>query len=231
MPKDPFELISPMSQMKVYEADLGDDYEPRKQIVSPQTPLAKAAVDLLARAQVVLDNAPEGLVKIYIFGGCAVHMLTNSRGSGDIDAEVVGAGMIKVNDIKLVYEQPESYETQDGDVGQVNFDFKFNNALGPLHEDYTERAIPVEGFEPGSSLQIYIASGVDIAISKLDRFTDQDKSDIENLMRCGRVKPQHLQKLGLEAIDIAIGNQNMMRINLNEVLEPYLENENDTPEP
>src|SRR3546814_4424710 len=49
---------------------------------------------------------------------------------------------------------PEGYEDGDGRDLQVYLDQNYTNALGPLHEDYRERAIPMEGFEGEQPLHI-----------------------------------------------------------------------------
>lgn len=54
------------------------------------TPMSKAIFDLLSQLNDEIEsrmkNATKaGSVKAYVFGGCAVHMFTNARGSNDLD--------------------------------------------------------------------------------------------------------------------------------------------------
>lgn len=127
---------------------------------------------------------------------------------------------------------PEGYEDSDGRDLQVYLDQNYTNALGPLHEDYRERAIPMEGFDGEQPLHIFVAAGVDLAISKLGRFTENDQSDIEQLIECGRVDVSQFVTLATEAIDYAVGNRSAMRGCLQLVTAKYLEEGRDaTPEP
>lgn len=163
------------------------------------TPLAKAVCLLFNRALPLLDGRDPGTVKIYVFGGCALHILTNARGSADIDAEVIASEQLLKEEIKAVYAAPEDYE-QDGLDLSVVFDQHFNNSLCPLHEDYEDRAIPLPGHET-SPMQVFIAHPIDLAISKLGRFTERDQDDILLLIRAGKLDLDDFDRLAREAID------------------------------
>lgn len=106
-------------------------------------------------------------------------------------------------------------------------DQNYTNALGPLHEDYRERAIPMEGFEGEQPLHIFVAAGVDLAISKLGRFTENDQFDIQQLIECGRVDVGQFVTLATEAIDYAVGNRSAMLGCLKLVTAKYLEDGRD----
>ncbi|MCO6057855.1 DUF6036 family nucleotidyltransferase [Pseudomonas sp. MOB-449] len=195
------------------------------------TPLGHAIGSLFARALPLLEGNPPGSLKVFIFGGCAVHLLTHARGSADIDAEIEAARALRKDEIMAVYSPPEGYEDGDGRDLQVYLDQNYTNALGPLHEDYRERAIPLEGFEGERPLHLYVAAGVDLAISKLGRFADNDQSDIEQLIERGRVDVNEFVKLATEAIDYAVGNQQVMLSCLRMATARYLEAGRDvTPE-
>ncbi|RCI73346.1 hypothetical protein DT376_18870, partial [Pseudomonas aeruginosa] len=65
-----------------------------------------------------------------------------------------------------------------------------------------------------------------------DRYTEQDKADIEALIDCGRVDVEEFVTLAKEAIDYAVGNRSVMLSYLADVTEPYLENGHDgSPKP
>lgn len=169
-----------------------------------ETPLGAAVCKLFSRILPLLKGAPPGTVKVYIFGGCAVHLLTHYRGSNDIDAEVEAANLVRAQDLLAVFSMPEEYEDQ-GWWREVYLDYRYNNALGPLHEDYRERAIPIHGFSEICPLHVFVTAGVDVAISKLGRFSDQDHRDIQKLIESGRVDVKQFIELATEAIDYAVG--------------------------
>lgn len=138
-----------------------------------QTPLAQAVLQLFDRALPLLAGQRSGTVKIYVFGGCALHMLTNARGSADIDAEIQASEHLLRDEIRAVYAAPE---------------------------DYDARAIPLPGQE-SSPLQVFIAHPIDLAISKLGRFTERDQDDINLLIRSGKLNLKEFDRLAKEAID------------------------------
>ncbi|NMX77828.1 hypothetical protein HBO23_33205 [Pseudomonas sp. WS 5532] len=186
------------------------------------TPLGQAVGNLFSRVLPMLQGQPPGALKVFIFGGCAVHLLTHARGSADIDAEIEASRSLKKEDIITVLSAPEDYAQGDRDF-QIELDTNYNNSLGPLHEDYRDRAIPMDGFNGGLPIHIYVASGIDLAISKLGRYTDQDKADIEQLIECGRVDVEEFVTLATQAIDYAVGNRGTMLSYLRDVTEQYLE--------
>lgn len=191
--------------------------------ITPETPLGHAICSLFARALPLLEGKPAGSLKVFIFGGAAIHLLTKSRGSADIDAETVATRNLNLGEIKAVFEIPETYEDESGRDLQVIIDQNYSNTLGPLHEDYRERAIPIYGFADGSPLQLFIASPVDLAISKLGRFSDVDRSDIDLLLRLGKIDVQKLLTLAEDAIEVSVsGSKGITRINLRDVTEQYL---------
>lgn len=67
------------------------------------TPLGQAIGNLFARALPLLDGNPPGSLKVFVFGGCAVHLLTHARGSADIDAEIEAARVLRKDEIMAVY--------------------------------------------------------------------------------------------------------------------------------
>lgn len=163
------------------------------------TPLSKAIVSLFERALPMLQGKQPGALKIYVFGGCALHILTNARGSADIDAELMAAEHLLIAEVKAVYQAPEDFEV-DGEDFSVVFDQAFNNALCPLHQDFEERAIALPGQEL-SPLQVFIAHPIDLAISKLGRFTDRDHEDISTLIQAGKIKLDEFDRIATQAID------------------------------
>lgn len=194
------------------------------QTIQLNTPLGKAIANLFHRALPVLSGKPAGFVRVYIFGGCAVHLLTHARGSADIDAEIVASERLLHDEVIRVLDQPEYYEEGTEDL-TLEFDANYNTTLGPLHEDYQERAICLDGFEGDQPLHVYVAAGVDLAISKLGRYTDQDKADIEALIEHSRFDVSEFERLGRQAIDYAVGNRSGMLSHLEQVIEPYLGDE------
>jgi len=166
-----------------------------------ETPLTLAVIRLFDRVLPLLDGQPAGVFKAYVFGGCALHMLTNARGSADVDAELaIAAGVDRSEVIALLDGIPEDYELDGRDM-QVQYDTRFNTSLCPIHEDFEDRAIPLTPGQETARLQVFVAAPIDLIITKLGRFTDRDHQDIRTLIRARNVNLKSLDMLARQAID------------------------------
>jgi hypothetical protein len=140
---------------------------------------AKAIFELFNDlAQLIKDNHGDlvaGSITAYIFGGCAVHLYTNARGSNDLDAELIAANKLDINSIILELD-PVYFDDPEAGESSLDFDTNFNIGLPSLGPDYKENAIPL--VSEGSILHIFLVSAVDIAVSKLSRLAEDDLKDI-----------------------------------------------------
>ncbi|PMZ73092.1 hypothetical protein CD175_25715 [Pseudomonas laurylsulfatiphila] len=180
-------------------------------------------------AELELENAGPGAVKIIVFGGCAVHLYTHHRVSTDVDAEIYEAHVPDGLHLQtMLAEIPEQYvDERSGRLMELNYDLQYNTSFGPIHEDYWERSLPFEEFPVESPLHVHIAAPVDIAISKLGRATDQDIGDIKALLRAGFILTSEFRRLALQAIDVYVGNKEPPISVLTNILHDYLENPDD----
>jgi hypothetical protein len=104
----------------------------------------------------------------------AVHLYTASRVTTDVDAEF-GSRIFIPNDLMV------DVTLVDGTQESVYFDTNYNSTFALMHEDYLDDAIPLDlGFE---QIRLHILSPVDLAVSKIARFADNDKEDIAALVR------------------------------------------------
>ncbi|CAG8871039.1 hypothetical protein PS627_04250 [Pseudomonas fluorescens] len=191
------------------------------------TPLGGALISMFksVEAELELEGAGPGAVKIIIFGGCAVHLYTHHRVSTDVDAEIYEATIPAGFHLRaLLAEIPERFVDQrSGRVMELHYDLQYSTGFGPLHEDYWDRSIPLGEFPETSPLHLHIAAPVDLAISKLGRATDQDLSDIRALLRAGFILTTELRRLALEAIDVYVGNKEPPTSVLTSLLQEFLE--------
>lgn len=161
---------------------------------------ANLAEDLAAR------NIPEHSVHAYVFGGCAVHMHTQSRASSDVDVEFDYDDMVKATEVRLVLEQlpPVDYDDPATGPSQLIWDANFNTTFGPLHEDYQGRAQVIER-TPGSPVVVWLPSAEDIALSKLGRFEDVDQNDILALLSLPNSSWELFESLAREVSGYYVG--------------------------
>ena len=116
------------------------------------TPMYHAILQLFANLaeRLAARKLPEHSVHAYVFGGCAVHMHTQSRASSDVDVEFDYDGMVKASEVRLVLEQlpPVDYDDPATGPSQLIWDANFNTTFGPLHEGYQDRAQVIERGRP-----------------------------------------------------------------------------------
>jgi len=165
----------------------------------------KAFQEVLARVQQALKGAP---LRMVIAGGAAMHLHTGARVSEDIDAsfsrKVIFDGEISV-----------SYRDADGRARVLYLDRNYNDSLGLMHEDAhaDSRRLEVPGID-GKLVEVRVLSPLDLAVSKLARFGEQDRSDIEKLARMGLIDSASLRKRAGEALGGYVGRLDSVRTSI-----------------
>jgi hypothetical protein len=116
-------------------------------------------------------------IRMYVAGGAALHLYTGERVSRDIDA-----GFSRR--IALPENLEVAYRDADGAARLLYFDRQYNETLGLLHEDARDDSVPLvlEGID-SSVLEVRLLSALDLAVSKIGRFSSQDRDDIATLAR------------------------------------------------
>ena len=123
------------------------------------------------------QNLPPNAVKVYLFGGCAVHLHTGSRTSNDVDAELKKLDHLAFPEITI---KPVFFRNERGLRKSLFFDGNFDTSLASLDPDYEERAIFLHQTR-SKLVSLFLVSAVDLAVSKLSRFEINDRSDIKTL--------------------------------------------------
>ncbi|MEI8633591.1 DUF6036 family nucleotidyltransferase [Vibrio sp. PP-XX7] len=143
-------------------------------------------------------DLPAGSIKAYVFGGCAVHLYTNARGSNDLDAELNAANKLDISSIILELD-PVYFDDPEVGESTLDWDANFNIGLPSLGPDYKENAIPLVYGD--SILHISLVSAVDIAVSKLSRLAEDDLKDIIALFKAKRFSLEDFKQVAQDAID------------------------------
>ena len=166
-----------------------------------------ALAALLGRLQEKLRAAPARAlpVRMYIAGGAALYLLTGARVSEDVDA-TFSRRVLLGEDLEV------SYQDADGRPRVLYLDRNYNDTLGLLHERAYEDARPVEmaGVDP-DVLEVRMLTPVDLAVTKLARFADQDREDIELLAREGLLDPAAVRTRAEEALAGYVGDARPVR--------------------
>lgn len=144
-------------------------------------------------------------IRMYVAGGAALHLLTGERVTEDVDA-TFSKRILLNEDIEV------SYRDADGRARLMYLDRNYNDTLGLMHENAYDDSRPVD--IPGidkKMIDVRVLSPVDLAVSKLARFTDQDREDLEILAKRGLVDSASLRKRAAEALQGYVGDPATVR--------------------
>jgi Nucleotidyltransferase of unknown function (DUF6036) len=170
----------------------------------------RAFEDVLRKIQEQLEAAQPNVfpIRMYIAGGAALNLLTGERVTEDIDATFSKKVLFR-DEVQV------SYRDADGRARLMYLDRNYNDTLGLLHERAYEDSKPVE--VPGVDkklLEVRVLTPVDLAVSKLARFTDQDRADIELLAKKGLVNSASVRQRAEEALQGHVGDLNSVRTSI-----------------
>jgi Nucleotidyltransferase of unknown function (DUF6036) len=146
---------------------------------------------------------------VYLAGGMAVHLYTASRVTTDVDAEF-GARVLLPKDLMV------EITLEDGTPQVVYLDTNYNASFALMHEDYLDDAIPLDmGLQ---HIQLFVLSPVDLAVSKIARLADNDREDIQALVKLGLTTAQAIEQRATSALAGYVGNPSMLLLNLRDAL-------------
>ncbi len=172
-----------------------------------RTALAKGLHDLFKQLEQRLSLSKP--LTVYLAGGMAVHLYTANRVTTDVDAEFSGRVIIP-NDLMV------EITLEDGSPQLIYLDTNYNSTFALMHEDYQDDAIPVDlGLE---HIQVRVLSPVDLAVSKIARLADNDREDIQALVRLGLTTANEIERRANSALVGYIGGQALLQVNLQDAL-------------
>ena len=175
--------------------------------IKAQDAYLKAFTEVLSRIQQTLKGSrPDAFpIRMVVAGGAALHLLTGARASEDVDA-VFSKRVLFNEEIEVSYRDP------DGRARLLYLDRNCNDTLGLLHEDAHEDARPID--IPGIDkklIDVRVLAPIDLAVSKLSRFADQDREDILLLAREGLIDSASLRKRAEQALTGYVGDLTSVR--------------------
>jgi hypothetical protein len=158
--------------------------------------------EVAARIAGTLGDLPKRAlpVKMYVAGGAALHLYTGQRLSDDIDASFS-------HRIALPDDLEVAYRGADGTAQLLYFARQYNDTLGLLHEDAYDDSQPLtlDGID-AAVLDVRLLTPLDLAVSKLGRFADQDRDDILALARLKLIASAALRKRATDALSGYVGD-------------------------
>ena len=148
-------------------------------------------------------------MNVYLAGGMAVHLYTANRVTTDVDAEF-GGRILLPNDLMV------EVTLEDGTQQVVYLDTNYNSTFALMHEDYLDDAVPIDiGTD---QIRVHVLSPVDLAVSKIARFADNDKEDIAALVRLGLTNADEIEQRATSALAGYIGGLAMLKLNLRDAV-------------
>ena len=180
----------------------------------PDTParaeFEKALGRLAGRiADSLRDAPPQALpVRMFVAGGAALHHYTGERITDDVDASFSHRIALPA-DLDIAYRDP------DGGARLLYFDRNYSDTLALLHETAYDdsRPLALPGVD-AAVLDVRVLAPVDLAVSKLGRFSAQDRDDIAALARHGLVDAAALRVRATEALRGFVGNLETLRTSI-----------------
>lgn len=175
-----------------------------------RTEYVAAFGELASRIANSLNEAPRASlpIRMYVAGGAALHFHTGVRVSVDVDA-------VFSHRILLPPNLEVAYRDVDGAARLLYFDRQYNDTLGLMHEDAHADSMPLylDGIDP-AVLEIRILTPLDLAVSKLSRFSEQDRRDIAALAHRGLIDASELECRAASALVGYVGSTDRLRGNI-----------------
>jgi hypothetical protein len=145
---------------------------------------------------------------MYVAGGIAVNYYCGTRYTEDVDASFSQRFVLPKN-------LTVNYRRRDGSDAFIYFDQNYNTSFALLHEDFEERSREWEKI--GNELRLVhlrVFSPLDLAVSKLARFSDQDQVDIAALAAEGHFSAEQLRGHATAAMKNYIGDKSPLTTSL-----------------
>jgi len=173
------------------------------------TPFLSAVAELLRRIEETIPAAYQHSIEVILVGGVAVHVWTNVRTSADAEA-VFSHRMIFPRQLVARYKDIE------GSPQAVRFDTNYASTISLLHPDFASDAVAIGTI---GRFDVRILSPVDLAVSKIGRYSERDAGDIAALAAAGLLSAPILEARCREALAHYVGDPTMIEFNLRDALE------------
>jgi hypothetical protein len=170
----------------------------------------KAFSTIMARIERALGAKRAAFpVTACVAGGAALHFYTGVRVSKDIDAKLMARVLLDPSDLQVAYRDA------DGRARLLYFDTQYNDSFALLHQKAYDDAVPIalEGVD-ARRLAVKLLTPLDLAVSKLSRFTAQDQSDIRALARGRLIDAVQLRRRAEEALPDYVGNLDRIKTSI-----------------
>jgi len=151
-------------------------------------------------------------VKMFLAGGMAVHYHCGTRYTDDVDATFSRRLMLPFEDLVI------DYIRETGKPSSIYFDTTHNDTFAPLHPDHRDDCVEWECIGNEKRLvHLLVFSPVDLAVSKLSRFSPNDQADILALAQQRLFTTAELKSRTNEALSYYVGDARWIHLNLDQI--------------
>jgi hypothetical protein len=162
---------------------------------------------IVGRIAASLEHLPKRAlpIRMYVAGGAALHFYTGERVSRDIDA-AFSSRLALPEDLEVAYRDA------DGGARVLYFDRQYSDTFALLHEDAYDdsESLTLAGTD-AAVLEVRLLSPLDLAVSKIGRFSSQDRDDIASLARHRLITSAALRKRAEAALAGYVGDTNRLK--------------------
>lgn len=145
-------------------------------------------------------------IRMFLAGGMAVHFHCGTRYTEDVDASFSRRMLLPGNDLTI------DYKREDGTPSTLYFDANYNDTFALMHPDHQENAIEWNGIgNEERVIHLFVLAPLDLAVSKIARFSQQDREDIHSLGDRQFFTGAQLRSHALEALDHYVGDTARVR--------------------
>lgn len=165
--------------------------------------LAKALNEIVRKMEDFLRHGGyEGTpIDMYLAGGMAVNYYCGTRYTEDVDASFSRRVLFPADEIIA------DYVRADGKKSFIYLDKNYNPTFALMHADFEDDSRIWDGAEvSGGVVKLRVLSPVDLAVSKISRFSEQDREDIKSLAAVGLITEHGLRERAEEALQDYVGN-------------------------
>lgn len=178
----------------------------------PYKNLISALSQMLDKIDDVLNsNGYKGnSIQMFLAGGMAVNYYCGTRHTEDVDASFSKRLLLPYEDLSV------SYIDEQGKPSFIYFDQNYNTSFALMHEDFEDDSKEWVGIgNENRKIQLRVLSPIDLAVSKIARFGEQDCEDILRLAADGYFSADELRSRAEEALSYYVGNTRSVQNGIN----------------
>ena len=151
-------------------------------------------------------------IKMYLAGGMAVHYHCGTRYTEDVDASFSHRLLLPYKELVVDYLREDSARSS------LYLDPTYNDTFALLHPDHRESCVEWLGIGNEKRLiHLLVFSPLDLAVSKIARFSENDQADILALAQHRYLTTPELQQRATEALDYYVGDTRWIHLNLRQI--------------